>query len=93
MDKRQDCRGIAAEEESDSPIPVDMSLHPSSGLDRYLTAQPRVPVSRVANESRAWCGRGAQACVSTLKAEQFGLLGEPRVNVLELNLALDAVRQ
>jgi potassium-transporting ATPase KdpC subunit len=75
-----------------SQVPPDALLASGSGLDPDISpAYAREQIARVARE------RGlSQAQVSTLVDEHtqgrsLGFLGEPRVNVLELNLALDAV--
>lgn len=75
------------------PIPVDLVTASGSGLDPDISvAAALYQVPRVA------CARGlSQAQVKALvreytQARQWGVLGEPRVNVLRLNLALDSVR-
>ena len=74
-----------------SPIPVDLVTTSGSGLDPEISPAaaefqiPRVARARHVNESEL----GALVARHT-QGRQFGVLGEPRVNVLQLNLDLDA---
>jgi potassium-transporting ATPase KdpC subunit len=76
-----------------TPVPVDAVTASGSGLDPDISlANAHAQASRVATERRvpmaeinALIGRQAQG-------RQLGLLGEPRINVLALNLALDRTR-
>lgn len=78
------------QENPSAPIPVDLITTSASGLDPDISpAAADFQVARVARE------RGiSEAALRDLirkhtNQRNFGLLGEPRVNVLELNLALD----
>jgi K+-transporting ATPase ATPase C chain len=80
----------------DAPVPPELLLASGSGLDPHLSpAAARFQLDRVA-EARGFDAtrkRALSALVSRLtEPAQFGFLGEPRVNVLLLNQALDALR-
>src|SRR3979490_1346715 len=73
------------------PIPVDLVTASASGLDPEITpAAAEFQVHRVAAGRRAPDGESARLVSAHTVGRTLGLLGEPRVNVLELNLALDA---
>jgi K+-transporting ATPase ATPase C chain len=80
--------------QSGSPVPIDLVTASASGLDPDISpAAALYQVPRVAVERHL-----AEASIKTLvqthiTPRQFGLLGEPRVNVLELNLDLDRMTQ
>lgn len=80
----------AAGTDVSQPIPVDLVTSSGSGLDPEISpAAAAYQVARVA-QARHMSANDVQALVDRYtKGRQFGLFGEPRVNVLELNLALD----
>ena len=73
-------------------VPVDLVTTSGSGLDPDISpASAEFQVPRVARE-RGMSQQDVRAVVAKhTKRRQFGLLGEPRVNVLDLNLDLDAI--
>jgi K+-transporting ATPase ATPase C chain len=95
-------RGLAArvaadvnrlkQENPNMPVPIDLVTTAASGLDPDISPEaaffqvPRIAKARHLSEDRV-----RQLIEAQVERRIFGLLGEPRVNVLRLNLALDQV--
>lgn len=84
---------VKAESDGSAPVPVDLVTASGSGLDPDLSpAAALYQVPRVAKERHMSENKVADLVRNNTTPRQFGLLGEPRLNVLQLNLALDQVR-
>lgn len=71
-------------------VPADMATRSASGLDPHVSpANARLQVARVAAARGVDAGRVRALVERHTEGRTFGLLGEPRVNVLLLNLDLD----
>lgn len=74
-----------------APVPVDAVTASASGLDPHISiANARIQATRVAKARNVSVDTVLKLVGSNTSRPQLGLLGDPRVNVLELNLALDA---
>jgi len=91
IDRVKDDVAAAQAENPGQPVPIDLVTASASGLDPDISpAAAAFQIPRVAKERRITDGELQRLVAEHTEGRQFGFLGEPRVNVLQLNLELDA---
>jgi K+-transporting ATPase ATPase C chain len=92
IERVQDEMKALKEENPNTPVPVDLVTTSASGLDPDISpAAALFQVPRVARERKLPEQRVRALVVAQTEGRFLGVLGEPRVNVLRLNMALDAL--
>ena len=85
-----DNHGSSSSVSSSASVPIDLVTTSASGFDPHITpAAAEYQLTRVARERGATVDQLRALLAKHTEGRQLGILGEPRVNVLELNLELD----
>jgi potassium-transporting ATPase KdpC subunit len=93
IDRIKDDAAKLKAENPNAPIPVDLVTTSASGLDPDITpAAAAFQIARVAKARGLSEDRVRTLVAAATSGRTLGLLGEPRVNVLKLNLSLDALQ-
>ena len=91
-----EARAAVASREGVEPaeVPSDLVTQSGGGIDPHLSPEAiRIQIARVARVRGLSVSEVEKLVAAHTEAPQFGLLGAPRINVLELNLALDGARK
>jgi K+-transporting ATPase ATPase C chain len=85
-----DNHGSSSSASASASVPIDLVTTSASGFDPHITpAAAEYQLTRVARERGATVDQLRALLAKHTEGRQLGILGEPRVNVLELNLELD----
>jgi len=94
IDRVKGDAAILKGENPNQPVPADLVTTSASGLDPDITpAAAFFQIQRIARVRGLSEDRVRALVVSHIQQRQLGFLGEPRINVLDLNLAIDQLNQ
>ena len=83
----------SADPDNSNRIPVDLVTASGSGLDPHISlAAAEYQIRRIANARKLEESRVSAIVAASIEQRQFGILGESRVNVLKLNMALNEIK-